>query len=172
MENDSKNSHWIYMLRTTQQQHAQLSLLADQKANILIASNSIILSLTLSRIETLQDFWCTYTMLLMSIVSILLSLLVVAPLTVPKKRSKLNKDHLNPLFFDHFSHLSHAEYQALMSDIMETPEKVKEAMVKDIYQLGRVLHGRKYPFLKLSALVFIYGIIISLILLLIQLISG
>jgi len=65
--------------------------------------------------------------------------------------------------------LTHAEYQSRMNEIMETPEQVKEAMVKDIYQIGNVLQSRKYPFLKLSAFVFIIGIIISLLLLVTQL---
>jgi hypothetical protein len=159
----------MYLLRTTQQHHVQLSLLADQKANILIASNSIILSLTLSRIETLQDYWCIYSMLVMSIASMVLALFVVAPLSLPTKRPKSSDGNFNALFFDHFSTLTHAEYQAQMNGIMETPEQVKEAMVKDIYQIGKVLQSRKYPFLKLSAFVFIVGVIVSLALLITQL---
>ena len=37
---DLKNSNWMYMLRTTQQHQVQLSAIADQKANIIIASKS------------------------------------------------------------------------------------------------------------------------------------
>ena len=165
MQTDPKNSNWMYMLRTTQQHHVQLSLLADQKANILIASNSIILSLTLSRLEVLQDYWCTYSMVAMSIVSIVLALFVVAPLSLPKRRPKLKDEQFNSLFFDHFSQLSHEEYQAHMSEIMETPEQVQRAMVKDIYQIGRVLQTRKYPFLKFSSLVFVVGVLLSIVLL-------
>ena len=170
MQEESRNTNWMYLLRTTQQHHVQLSLLADQKANILIASNSIILSLTLSRIETLQDYWCIYSMLVMSIASMVLALFVVAPLSLPTKRPKSSDENFNALFFDHFSKLTHAEYQAQMNGIMETPEQVKEAMVKDIYQIGKVLQSRKYPFLKLSAFVFIVGVIVSLVLLFAQLV--
>jgi len=163
MQTDRDNSNWMYMLRTTQQHHVQLSLLADQKANILIASNSIILSLTLSRLEVLQGYWCTYSMVAMSIVSIVLALFVVAPLSLPKRRPKLKEEQFNSLFFDHFSQLSHEEYQAHMSEIMETPEQVQRAMVKDIYQIGRVLQTRKYPFLKFSSLVFVVGVLLSIV---------
>jgi hypothetical protein len=168
MQTDPKNSNWMYMLRTTQQHHVQLSLLADQKANILIASNSIILSLTLSRLEVLQDYWCTYSMVVMSIASIVLALFVVAPLSLPKRRPKIGQEQFNSLFFDHFSQLSHEEYQAHMKEIIETPEHVQRAMVKDIYQIGRVLQTRKYPFLKFSALVFVVGVLLSIVLLVAQ----
>ena len=51
------NTNWMYMLRTTQQHHVQLSSFADQKANIIIASNCIIFSITLARIETAMGYW-------------------------------------------------------------------------------------------------------------------
>jgi len=108
-------------------------------------------------------------MIIMSIASMILALFVVAPLSLPKRRPKSTDSNFNVLFFDHFSMLTHAEYQSRMNEIMETPEQVKEAMVKDIYQIGNVLQSRKYPFLKLSAFVFIIGIIISLLLLVTQL---
>jgi hypothetical protein len=41
-------------------------------------------------------------------------------------------------------------------------------MVRDIYQIGRVLATRKYPFLKLSSALFIVGMILSLVLFAIQ----
>jgi hypothetical protein len=55
-----------------------------------------------------------------------------------------------------------------MFAIMETPEQVKEAMVRDIYQIGKVLSNRKYPFLKLSSAIFIGGILITLLLFVVQ----
>jgi hypothetical protein len=42
------------ILRTTQQHHVQLSVMADTKANILITVSSIILTLILGKIERPQ----------------------------------------------------------------------------------------------------------------------
>jgi hypothetical protein len=83
---DIKNSNWMYMLRTTQQHQVQLSAIADQKANIIIASNCIIFSLTLSRIETAYQFWGIWSLLAMSVFSIITAIIVVAPLSLPMKR--------------------------------------------------------------------------------------
>jgi hypothetical protein len=52
---------------------------------------------------------------------------------------------------------------------MESSEQVQEAMIKDIYQIGKVLTTRKYLFLKGSSTVFMLGVIVSIILLAIQL---
>lgn len=165
---DIKNSNWMYMLRTTQQHQVQLSAIADQKANIIIASNCIIFSLTLSRIETAYQFWGIWSLLAMSVFSIITAIIVVAPLSLPMKRPDFQSQNFNPLFFMHFTAYSHDEYQKKMFAIMETPEQVKEAMVRDIYQIGKVLSNRKYPFLKLSSAIFIGGILITLLLFVVQ----
>jgi hypothetical protein len=156
------------MLRTTQQHHVQLSSFADQKANIIIASNCIIFSITLGRLETAVDYWGVWSLLATSVLCIITAIFVVAPLSLPQKRPAFTSKNFNPLFFMHFTAFSHDEYQNKMTQIMESKEDVQEAMVRDIYQIGRVLATRKYPFLKLSSALFIVGMILSLVLFAIQ----
>ncbi len=159
------------MLRTTQQHHVQLSLIADQKANILLACNSIILSLSLSRMDFIKVYWCTYSMLSASVISMLLALLVVAPLSLKKKRPQPDDRNFNVLFFGHFTSLPFDQFRDRMFGTMESSKSVQEAMVKDIYQIGKVLTTRKYLFLKWSSSVFMLGVILSVILLVIQMMS-
>jgi len=168
MESKKSQSGWMYMLRTTQQHHVQLSHIADQKANILLACNSILLSLSLARMDFLKMYWCTYTMLAASIASMLLALFVVAPLSRKRKPPQPDDRNFNVLFFDHFTSLSFDEFRNRMLDTMESAERVQEAMVKDIYQIGKVLSTRKYLFLKWSSRVFMLGVVISILLLAIQ----
>jgi len=168
MEGKDNQSGWMYLLRTTQQHHVHLSLIADQKANILLACNSIILSLALSRMDFIEVYWCAYTMLSASVISMLLALLVVAPLSLKKKRPHPDDRNFNVLFFDHFTTLPFDQFRDRMFNTMESSDRVQEAMVKDIYQIGKVLTTRKYLFLKLSSQVFMFGVIASVILLVIQ----
>jgi hypothetical protein len=169
MGNDNTdNTNWMYLLRTTQQHHVQLSSFADQKANIIIASNCIIFSITLGRLETAVDYWGVWSLLATSTLCIITAIFVVAPLSLPQKRPAFSAKNFNPLFFMHFCAYSHEEYQNEMMQIMGTKEGVKEAMVRDIYQIGKVLATRKYPFLKLSSAIFITGMILSLVLFAIQ----
>jgi len=171
MESKQNESGWMYLLRTTQQHHVQLSLIADQKANILLACNSIILSLSLSRMDFIKVYWCTYSMLSASVISMLLALLVVAPLSLKKKRPHPDDRNFNVLFFDHFTTLPFNQFRDRMFSTMESPKQVQEAMVKDIYQIGKVLTTRKYLFLKWSSSVFMFGVILSVILLSLQMMS-
>jgi hypothetical protein len=163
-----ENTNWMYMLRTTQQHHVQLSSFADQKANIIIASNCIIFSITLARIETAVQYWGVWALLATSVLCIITAVMVVAPLTLPKKRPPFDSKNFNPLFFMHFTAYSPEEYYSRMKQIMGTKEGVQESMIRDIYQIGKVLSTRKYPFLKISSAIFIGGLILSLMLFSIQ----
>lgn len=169
MSNESQNNtNWMYMLRTTQQHHVQLSSFADQKANILIASNCIIFSITLARIETSSEYWGVWSLLVASVLCIITAILVVAPLSLPTKRPSFDSKNFNPLFFAHFSACTHEEYQNKMKQAMDTKEDVQEAMIRDIYQIGKVLNTRKFPFLKISSAIFIGGMIVSMVLFVVQ----
>jgi hypothetical protein len=170
MESSKSQSGWMYLLRTTQQHQVQLSHIADHKANILLACNSIILSLLLARIDTIRDYWCTYSMLGTSVISILLALFVVAPLSRKKRRPNSNDREFNVLYFDHFTSLPFDQFRNSMLKTMESSEGVQEAMIKDIYQIGKVLSTRKYLFLKWSSLIFMIGLLISILLLVTQVI--
>ena len=162
------NTNWMYLLRTTQQHHVQLSSFADQKANIIIASNCIIFSITLARIETAMGYWGVWSLLATSVLCIITAVMVVAPLSLPKQRPAFDSKNFNPLFFMHFSAYKQDEYQLRMKQIMGTKEEVQEAMVRDIYQIGKVLHSRKYPFLQISSAIFIGGMLLSLVLFSVQ----
>jgi hypothetical protein len=107
-------------------------------------------------------------MLAASIASMLLALFVVAPLSRKRKPPQPDDRNFNVLFFDHFTSLSFDEFRNRMLDTMELAERVQEAMVKDIYQIGKVLSTRKYLFLKWSSRVFMLGVVISILLLAIQ----
>lgn len=169
MNNENQdNTNWMYLLRTTQQHHVQLSAFADQKANIIIASNCIIFSITLSRIESSIEYWGVWSLLSTSVLCIISAIFVVAPLSLPRKRPQFKDKNFNPLFFMHFTAFSDEEFQDKMKVVMDTKENVQEAMVRDIYQIGKVLSTRKYPFLKLSSAIFIGGMFLSLLLFAIQ----
>lgn len=161
----------MYLLRTSQQHHVQLSFMADQKANILITCNSIILSLSLARLESIQQYWSTYTLFSASACSMILALLVVSPFSGKKRNLDADDDNFNLLYFGHFTDLPLSQFKSQMLKTMESSAQVKDAMIKDIYQLGMVLKTRKYLFLKWSSRVFMVGVIGSMMALVVQMLS-
>jgi len=142
--------------------------MADQKANIIIASSCIILSITITRLDAGHTYWEVWSLLLTCVISLLTSFIVVAPINLKHKVPASDNPQFNPLFFYHFTTISYKNYQLLMDEILSEPEHIHEAMVRDIYQLGQVLAKRKYPFLKLSSFIFILGMVLSSIFFLIE----
>lgn len=148
-----------YLLRTTQQHHVQLSIMADQKANILIGITLIIQTLVFGqypksglRIELL-------TLSLFSFIATCLALYAVLPAL--KRSRNLRTSEPNPLFFSYFSSLGIDQYLDQMDKVFKDDCKVYETLLKDIYQLGCVLEFKKYKYIRYSYMTLIVGLIIS-----------
>ena len=152
---DHASSSAIYMLRTTQQHHVQLSAMADQKANILIGASLVVITMLLGQLHTSGFSLPMVVMGIFTFSAALCALLAVTPsLKRPLKSTKNNW-----LFFGAFSHLSQEEYIDKMLDTLKTDRSVYEAMIQDIYQMGVVLHKKKYRYLSYSYRLFIVGLI-------------
>lgn len=164
-----KSSSAVYLLRTTQQHHVHLSSLADQKANILFAICSILFSISIARIDPTHFNWGFISLMLTCLVSIFFAILVITPLNFKRKSTKPipNTESFNPLFFNHFTECSYKEYNEIMMQITSNDIKVREAMIKDNYQLGVILRTRKYKYLQLSSKALLTGLFISLLIFLV-----
>jgi len=147
------------ILRTTQQHHVTLSVMADTKANILITVSSIILTLILGKMSdpnlraamvTLAGF--IFTALLLAVITVLPK---YRPIRIPPGAPL--PAHFNLLFFGHFSELPRERYLLEVSDKMKADGSVYETMAKDIYGMGYYLAHYKYRFLRLSYLFFLGG---------------
>lgn len=157
------------MLRLTSENHLRLSDMADGKANILISVNAIIISVILSvLIRKLEvDTYLTIPTILFLISSVA-TIIIAILATMPKisegrftKSDVMNKS-ANLLFFGNFYKTSLPEYEWGMDVMMKDKDYLYGSLVKDIHHLGVVL-GRKYKLIRLAYMVFMIGIIVSVI---------
>lgn len=157
------------MFRTTSSNHIMLSEMADNKANILITINSIILSVVVSvlvrKIEENPNLMLPTIML----IAVCLTTTVFAILATRPNVSagRFNRDDVknkrtNLLFFGNFHSMEIEHYEWAMKQMMKDGDYLYGSMIKDIYYLGKVL-GRKYKFLRLSYNVFMFGFVLSII---------
>ncbi len=146
----------IYMLRTAQQHHVQLSMMADQKASALIAACFVTLSITFTYVSSHDANLPLLVIMGFAILSALCAVLAVLP------RVQTNPSIVGPrnlLFFGEFADLTLDEFVARTRPLLEDNEAVYSAMLRDIYCLGRVLMQRKYRFLKLAYSCFLVGLV-------------
>jgi hypothetical protein len=157
------------MLRLTSENHMRLSEMADNKANILISVNAIIISVILSvlirKIEVDRHLAIPTMIFLVSALStIVLAILSTRPkITIGNfTRDQVLNRQTNLLFFGNFHRVNLDEYKWGMSTMMRDPNYLYGSLVDDIYYLGKVL-GRKYKLVRIAYNVFMIGIITSAI---------
>jgi len=150
------------MLRTAQQHHVQLSVMADIKANIIITVSSIVLTMTLGRLDDPNLRVSAVTLLIFTTLALLLAILAVLPKYRPLRlKSATLPPTFNLMFFGHFAELSRERFLAEISGAMKPDGTVYETMAKDLYSLGYYLAHFKYRYLRLSYLFFLTGFILA-----------
>ena len=148
----------IQTLRTAHQNQTQLNLMADQKANILIGTLALTLTVILTRLLTLADnqalLACLMVFVLMQMVPLTLAVMVLIPKNIQNKSTIDINGIQNPLFFGFFTNYSEQQYSDYMHEVLVDNESARQLIINDIYQIGIVLR-RKYRLLRwayLSAL--------------------
>ena len=151
------------LLRTSQQHHVQLSMMADNKANILITVSSIVLTLVLGKLEDTALRPAMLTLGGFILVALLLAVIAVLPKYRPLR---LKPDdplptNFNLLFFGHFAELPRERFLAEVSKSMKADGSVYETMAADLYSIGVYLSRHKYFYLRLSYLFFLGGFVFA-----------
>jgi len=157
------------MFRTTSKNHMELSAIADNKANIMISINSIILSVMVSvLIRKLEEYphlsIPTILLVFVCLSTIVTSILATRPNVTKGKfeRIDIKNKEANLLFFGNFHKMSLKDYRWAMTEMLKDADYLYGSMIKDIYFLGAVL-GKKYRLLRLSYTIFMYGFVLAIL---------
>lgn len=148
------------MLRTTQQHHVALSTMADTKANIIITVSSIVLTLSMGRLDQPELRASVLTLTVFTLLALLLAILAVLPKYRPLRLTTTElPPNFNLLFFGHFAELTRERYLVEVARKMAPGGSIYASMANDIYSLGTYLAHHKYRYLRLSYLCFLTGFV-------------
>ena len=155
------------MFRTSLRNHMDLSAIADNKANIMLSINAIIISITVTGLlpsfkENPYLILPTSFLLLVCLITIVFATLATKPKVTSgtfTKRDIKNKTS-NLLFFGNFHNMELEEFEWGIKEMMKDKDFLYGSMIKDFYSLGKVL-SKKYKFLRMCYLVFMYGMILA-----------
>ncbi|WP_310097836.1 Pycsar system effector family protein [Algoriphagus sp. 4150] len=157
------------MFRVTSSNHLRLSALADNKANIMISVNSIILSIVVTVLIRKLEEYPNYIIPTFLMVATCLTAMVFAILATRPKvstgvvtKEDIGKKQGNLLYFGNFHEMSLSEYKEGMHTLMDDGSYLYDSMITDIYYLGKVL-SVKYRMLRKSYNIFMFGFVISVI---------
>lgn len=157
------------MFRLTARNQINLSSIADNKSNILISVNAIMMSISMTvlvtRFEEIPNLILpTLVFLLFSLATIIFAILSTRPNISSGRFSKedIKANKVNLLFFGNFYNMDLEEYEWGIEELMKNDENLYSTMIKDQYFLGKVL-AKKYKLLRVAYNVFMFGIIISVL---------
>jgi HD superfamily phosphodiesterase len=155
------------MFRTMSVNQMELSAIADNKANIMITVNSIILSIVVSvlgrRLEEYPNFYIpTLILTLACLLTIIFAVLATRPNVTSGVFSKedVHKKRTNLLFFGNFHSMNLNDYEWGIQEMMKDSDYLYGSMIRDNYFLGKVL-GKKYRLLRVAYTIFMFGLVIS-----------
>ena len=144
---DKIDKEVIGMLRNLHMKQVQMTVLADQKANILMAIILVSLSVIVSNIA-MTDLDNKAAKLAFAVfcvaetMAVLMSLLVIVPrLGAKVQNGFLSKKH-NALYFMHFLSMDKEDFNTIMLENMEKPELVYKLILNDVYDMGFALKSK------------------------------
>ena len=166
------------MFRSTYRTHLDLSAMADNKANMMISLNAIILSIVITYLSAQSAVIGTEfaqhrttiipigMLLLTTLGSLVFAIISAQPeitsFNINKKKKKINTRSVSLLFFGNFTKLPLEDFHDGMHEIMRDKKALYNNMITDIYYLGDVL-GRKYKILRISYSIFMIGLVLTVI---------
>ena len=155
------------MFRLTARNQINLSSIADNKSNILITVNTIIISIILSvLLRKLDDsrelILPTLALLTTSLVTIVFAILSTRPNISKGEFTKedIKENRINLLFFGNFYNMQLDDYEWAVEEMMKNDSHLYSTMIKDQYLLGKVL-AKKYKLLRIAYNIFMIGLILS-----------
>jgi len=155
------------MFRSTYRVQIALTGLADNKANMMISINGIIISIIIASVAPKLDSnpWLlvpTTLFLLGTLVSIIFAILAARPRVVstPIDLQDLRHSKGNILFFGNFYKLQESEFLEGMTNLVQDKTALYESMMRDIYGLGAVLH-KKFALLQVAYTSFMIALILG-----------
>ena len=147
---------------------SQQNILADNKANIMISINTVVLSLVIGSAARNVEFWQNLLVpiilfVITALMATIFAVLATSPRFVEGKLS--NEDFINKrtsvLFFGFFTSLKLNDFENNMITVLKDDEYLYRCILADFHGQGQVLK-RKYRMLRYSYAVFLVGLIISI----------
>jgi predicted metal-dependent HD superfamily phosphohydrolase len=165
----SKSKSAQMMFKTTLRNQIDLTNIADNKANIMLSINSLLITIGIPMLgSNLKEHpnlvYPAAVLLLTCILSIVFATLATRPV---KMHGITDPDLIvtgksNLFFFGNFFKMSREDYMKGLMQVMQTEENIDMSIVNDLYFLGRTL-GNKYHRLRITYQIFMLGMVATVL---------
>ena len=157
------------MFRITARNQINLNSIADNKSNILISVNAIIISIIITMLagnigNMSKDIFPIIVFLVICLITIIIAILSTRPNLVTRKFSgeDVKNKTVDLTFFGNFIKLNYDDYLVAVKEMMTDDEHLYSTLLKNQYELGKIL-AKKFKLVKIAYNVFMVGIIITVL---------
>jgi hypothetical protein len=162
------------MFRITARNQINLNSIADNKSNILISVNAIIISIIITMLagnigNMSKDIVPILVFLMVCLVTIIIAILSTRPNIVMTRFTEedLKNKNVDLIFFGNFCKLPYDEYLQAVKDMMKDEDHVYATLIKNQYSLGRIL-SKKFRLVRIAYNIFMVGIIFTVLVFLVN----
>jgi hypothetical protein len=156
-------------LKTALRNHIDLSAIADNKANIMLSVNAIIITVALpmlvARFDTNPTLIIpTIILAIVSVISMIFATLSTRPIDMSGTTTMemINNKKSNLFFFGNYYKMDFSSYEKGMQQVVADNEILDNSITRDLFFLGKSL-GKKYVYLRWCYNFFMYGIVSTII---------
>lgn len=155
--------------KTSLRNHIDLSSIADNKANIMLSVNALIITVAMpiiaNQVVNNHNLLIPAIILLtVCVTSMIFATLATRPI---KMKGKVTLDEVrsgssNLFFFGNFWQMTFKEYEEGIKNVVGDSVLMDNSITRDLFYLGKSLGG-KYRNLRICYTIFMYGIVIAVI---------
>jgi predicted metal-dependent HD superfamily phosphohydrolase len=166
------------LFRLTARNQINLNSIADNKSNILISVNAIIISIIITMLagnigNMSSNLLPILVFLLICLITIIIAILSTRPILITKKFTEedIKKKNVDLIFFGNFIKMEYDDYLKALKDMIQDDEHLYSILIKNQYTLGKIL-SKKFRLVKIAYNVFMVGIILTVVIFLLNLLLG
>ncbi|MBX2877098.1 MAG: hypothetical protein KTR30_33570 [Saprospiraceae bacterium] len=159
----------VNIIRTTQRNNIELTHIADNKANVLLSLNALmitfLLPLVVANTQVILEEQLYIPLIILAatcFVTIYICTIVLKPSNLKNFRDNANKDgRFSPFFFGNFYRMEPQEFFTYIKKTASKPGNVRGHLAEDLYYVGRRL-AHKMNYIRIAFTIFISGLFLSL----------
>lgn len=157
------------MFKTTLRNEIGLSAIADNKANMMLSVNALIITIAFpllaNNIKAHPELmFPSAVLLLVSVGSMIFATLATRPIDMNgiTNIDDIDKLKTNLFFFGNFHKMTFDQYLLGIEKVVASDEVLDNSIIRDHFFLGKSL-GKKYQYLRTCYNIFMYGLVITVL---------
>lgn len=159
----------LNIIRTTMRNNIELTHIADNKANVLLSLNALMLTFlipfAIPYIDAIKRFHLGLPLAILVLtctIVIYIAALVLKPGKFFAKQKKIEEGrYMSPFFFGNFYKMGLYEYREYITEAVADSELMKDHIAEDLHYIGTRL-GRKMTLIRIAFNIFLIGLIITI----------